>query len=47
VNSGVGNKERKLDWLVQREMIDVNVRGFSVMSMTAMNYFVNQDQVIW
>lgn len=42
VNSGVGNKERKLDWLVQREMIDVNVRGFSVMSMTAMNYFGNQ-----
>jgi short-subunit dehydrogenase len=44
VNSGVGNKERKLDWVVEREMIDVNVRGFSAMSMTAMNYFIEQRE---
>jgi short-subunit dehydrogenase len=42
VNSGVGNTERKLNWEIQREMIDVNVRGFAAMSMTAMNYFEKQ-----
>jgi NAD(P)-dependent dehydrogenase (short-subunit alcohol dehydrogenase family) len=29
VNSGVGSSERLLDWEVQRQMIDVNVRGFA------------------
>ncbi len=42
VNSGVGNKERKLDWVVEREMIDVNVRGFAAMSLTSMNYFTER-----
>lgn len=42
VNSGVGNKERILDWQVEREMIDVNVRGFAAMSLTAMNYFMQR-----
>jgi short-subunit dehydrogenase len=42
VNSGVGSKERLLDWEVQRQMIDVNVRGFAAMSLTAMNYFVQR-----
>jgi short-subunit dehydrogenase len=42
VNSGVGNSERLLDWEVQRQMIDVNVRGFAAMSLTAMNYFVQR-----
>lgn len=42
VNSGVGNKERLLDWEVQRQMIDVNVRGFAAMSLTAMNHFVQR-----
>jgi short-subunit dehydrogenase len=39
VNSGVGIRERKLDWVSEKQMIDVNVRGFAVMSVTAMNYF--------
>jgi len=42
VNSGVGKKERLLDWEVQRQMIDVNVRGFAAMSLTAMNHFVQR-----
>jgi len=42
VNSGVGSSERLLDWEVQRQMIDVNVRGFAAMSLTAMNYFVER-----
>ena len=39
VNSGVGLKERKLDWVIESEMIDVNVRGFAAMSVVAMNHF--------
>jgi short-subunit dehydrogenase len=42
VNSGVGSKERLLDWDVQRQMIDVNVRGFAAMSLVAMNHFVKR-----
>ena len=42
VNSGVGASEKKLDWAVESEMIDVNVRGFTAMSMDAMNYFVQR-----
>jgi len=42
VNSGVGRQEKKLDWVVEREMIDVNVRGFAAMSVVAMNYFVER-----
>ncbi|MDA8781855.1 SDR family NAD(P)-dependent oxidoreductase [Porticoccaceae bacterium] len=42
VNSGVGNTEKLLDWQVEREMIDVNVRGFAAMSVVAMNHFVNR-----
>jgi short-subunit dehydrogenase len=40
VNSGVGASEKNLDWVVESEMIDVNVRGFTAMSMDAMNYFI-------
>lgn len=39
VNSGVGLRERKLDWIIESEMIDVNVRGFAAMSVVAMNHF--------
>lgn len=42
VNSGVGASERILDWTIESEMIDVNVRGFTAMSMDAMNYFVQR-----
>jgi short-subunit dehydrogenase len=40
VNSGVGRKEKQLDWVVECEMIDVNVRGFSAMAVVAMNHFL-------
>ena len=39
VNSGVGQQERKPNWEAQRQMIDVNIRGFSAMTVVAMNYF--------
>ena len=39
VNSGVGLRERILDWTIESEMIDVNVRGFAAMSVVAMNHF--------
>jgi|TARA_B110000003_G_scaffold172165_1_gene171760 short-subunit dehydrogenase len=42
VNSGVGASERILDWTIESEMINVNVRGFTAMSMDAMNYFVQR-----
>ena len=42
VNSGVGASERILDWTIESEMINVNVRGFTAMSMGAMNYFVQR-----
>lgn len=42
VNSGVGTSEKILDWTIESEMIDVNVRGFTAMSMDAMNYFMQR-----
>ncbi|MDC0173057.1 SDR family NAD(P)-dependent oxidoreductase [Gammaproteobacteria bacterium] len=42
VNSGVGASEKILDWTIESEMIDVNVRGFTAMSMDAMNHFVQR-----
>ena len=42
INSGVGLQERKLDWQTQREMIDVNIRGFSAMTVLSMNYFLQR-----
>jgi short-subunit dehydrogenase len=42
VNSGVGASEKILDWTIESDMIDVNVRGFTAMSMDAMNYFVQR-----
>lgn len=42
VNSGVGSSEKKLDWTVESQMIDVNVRGFTAMSMDAMNHFTQR-----
>jgi len=42
INSGVGKREKKLDWLAEREMVDVNVRGFAAMSVMAMNYFLER-----
>jgi short-subunit dehydrogenase len=39
LNSGVGHQEKKLDWAVEREMIEVNIRGFAALTVVAMNYF--------
>ena len=39
LNSGVGQQEKKLDWDIEREMIDVNIRGFAALSVVSMNYF--------
>jgi short-subunit dehydrogenase len=39
LNSGVGQQEKKLEWSVEREMIDVNIRGFAALTVVAMNYF--------
>ena len=39
LNSGVGQQEKKLEWPVEREMIDVNIRGFAALTVVAMDYF--------
>ena len=39
LNSGVGQQEKKLDWDIEREMIDVNIRGFAALTVVSMNYF--------
>lgn len=39
LNSGVGQQEKTLDWDVEREMIDVNIRGFAALTVVSMNYF--------
>jgi short-subunit dehydrogenase len=39
LNSGVGQQEKKLDWDIEREMIDVNIRGFAALTVGSMNYF--------
>ena len=39
LNSGVGQQEKQLDWLVECEMIDVNIRGFAALTVVAMDYF--------
>lgn len=39
VNSGVGSAEKQLDWVIEREMIDVNVRGFAAMALVSYEYF--------
>jgi len=42
LNSGVGQQEKKLDWDIQCEMIDVNIRGFAALTVVSMNYFRNR-----
>ena len=39
INSGVGEQEKRLDWEIQRQMIDVNIRGFAALTVISMNYF--------
>ena len=40
LNSGVGQMEKKLVWPTQREMIDVNIRGFAALTLVSMDYFM-------
>ena len=40
LSSGVGLYEKKLDWTLEREMIDVNVRGFAALSIVSMDHFM-------
>ena len=42
LSSGVGLFEHKLEWAAEREMIDVNVRGFAALSIVAMEHFTQR-----
>mgnify|MGYP001604656704 FL=1 len=42
LSSGVGLYEKKLDWTVEREMIDVNVRGFAALAIVSYEHFVKR-----
>lgn len=42
LSSGVGLYEKKLDWTVEREMIDVNVRGFAALAIVSYEHFVQR-----
>lgn len=42
LSSGVGLVEKKLDWIIEREMIDVNVRGFAALAIVSYEHFVQR-----
>lgn len=42
LSSGVGLFEQKLEWAAEREMIDVNVRGFAALTIIAMEHFTRR-----
>ena len=42
LSSGVGLFENKLEWAAEREMIDVNVRGFAALTIIAMEHFTRR-----
>ena len=42
LSSGVGLFENKLEWAAEREMIDVNVRGFAALTIVAMEHFTRR-----
>ena len=44
INSGVGFENPVLEWSKERPSIDVNVRGFTAMAVTATNYFIKQGK---
>ncbi|MFT4947273.1 MAG: short-subunit dehydrogenase, partial [Natronomonas sp.] len=39
VNAGIGSENPDLEWESERDTIDTNVRGFTALSVAAMNYF--------
>ncbi|HWR59060.1 MAG TPA: SDR family NAD(P)-dependent oxidoreductase [Thermodesulfovibrionales bacterium] len=42
ISSGVGFINKKLEWMREKETIDVNVSGFAAMSNVAMRYFLSR-----
>ena len=42
ISSGVGYINKELEWSPERETIDVNVSGFTAMSVVAMNHFLSK-----
>lgn len=39
INAGIGNNNKEYQWEIERNTIDVNIRGFVAMANTAFNYF--------
>ncbi len=44
INSGTGLLNSELDWLKERETLDVNVYGFCALTGAAFNYFLKRGQ---
>jgi len=44
LNSGVGAQEYQLDWIYQKQVIDVNVSGLVLMSTISMDYFIKRGR---
>lgn len=42
INAGIGNNNRDYQWEIERQTIDVNIRGFTAIANIAFNYFENQ-----
>lgn len=42
LSSGVGLYEKNLDWAFERDMIDVNVRGFAALAIVSYEHFVQR-----
>lgn len=42
VNAGIGLYNKRLDWDIERQVIDTNVRGFACMAGAAFNYFATR-----
>ncbi len=44
INAGMGNNNRDYKWEIERQTIDVNVRGFVAIANAAFNYFDKQER---
>ena len=44
LNSGVGAQEYQLNWMYQKQLIDVNVSGLVLMSTISMDYFIKRGR---
>ena len=43
INAGIGNNNKDYLWEIERNTIDVNIRGFVAMANTAFNYFLSKN----